>query len=232
MKAADATASPLGHRRSDDSWPIAGTSKAISRSSPIRAGTLLATLALSALFACSEPDPATQPLPLDTASSTPAPVAPPAASSPSPIAAQAITAAGYDTIRIGATPAEAGYGLADDGAYQDVCRIYASARLPGLAAMVEDGRIRRITLYTSRSGPSPIRTDRGIGIGSTEAEVRAAYSPLGEELHKYSGPPAKNLYWGEEGVGQALRFEIGEDGKVAELHAGESPWLRYVESCS
>lgn len=149
---------------------------------------------------------------------------------PSPAAT--LSAAGYDSIRIDATPAQAGYGLADDGAYRDACRIFQSPRLPGLAALVEDGRIRRVTLYTGRSGPSPIRTERGIGVGSTEAEVRAAYSPLGQEPHKYSAAPAKNLFWGEEGVPQALRFEIGENGKVSELHAGESPWLQYVESCS
>lgn len=149
---------------------------------------------------------------------------------PSP--ALAFTAQGYDTIRIDATPAQAGYGLADDGAYQDACRIYASPRLPGLAVMVEAGRIRRLTLYTSPAGPSPIRTERGIGLGATEAAVRAAYRPLGEEPHKYEPAPAKYLNFGEEGVPQALRFEIGADGKVGEIHAGGSPWLFYVESCS
>lgn len=156
--------------------------------------------------------------------------APTPSSSPAPVAV--LTPQGYDTIRIGATPAEAGYGLTDDGNYQDACRIYTSPRLPGLAAMVEDGRIRRVTLFTAREGPSPVRTARGIGLGATEAEVRAAYRPLGEEPHEYSDPPAKNLYWGEEGVPQALRFEIGPDGRITELHAGESPWLRYAEGCS
>lgn len=183
---------------------------------------LTAALALSTLSACSEPAPPAAPPPAVAATSTAA----------SPARAPVLTAQGYDGIRLGVAPAAAGYGLADDGAYRDACRIFTSARLPGLAALVEDGVIRRVTLLAASARPSRIRTERGIGVGSTEPQVRAAYRPVGEEAHKYSAPPAKNLYWGEEGSPEALRFEIGEDGRVSALHAGESPWLQYVEGCS
>lgn len=153
-----------------------------------------------------------------------------AAEAPAPLTF--IRPTGYDTIRIGAKPQEVGYGLADAGGYDGPCRIWTSPRLPGLAVMVDEGIIRRLTLHASRGTPSPIRTERGIGVGSTEAEVRAAYSPLGQEAHKYEEAPAKYLNWGEEGVPQAFRFEIGANGRVTELHAGESPWLTYVEGCS
>ena len=169
-------------------------------------------IALAALAACGE---AEQPVPQGNDAASPSAIVNQAAPAPAPAPvepaaseAQVLTSQGYDTIRIGAKPGEVGHGLKDDGNYQDVCRIWLSDQLPGLAVLVEDGLIRRVTLYTGPRGPSPIRTERGIGVGSTEAEVRAAYSPLGEEAHKYSEAPAKNLYWGEEGVPQALRFEI------------------------
>jgi hypothetical protein len=145
-------------------------------------------------------------------------------------AAPVLTAQGYDTIRIGAKPgAAAGYALAPaGGSAADACRIFLSPRVPGLAVMVEQGVVTRLT---ARAGATEVRTERGIGVGSTEAEVRAAYRTLGETPHKYEAAPAKNLVWGEEGVPEALRFEIGTDGRVAQLHAGASPALMYVEAC-
>lgn len=141
---------------------------------------------------------------------------------------------GYDTIRIGAAPAQAeGYALSDDGSYEDVCRIYASDRLPNAYAIVEEGRIMRFTVF-DRPGTDagPIRTDRGIGPGSTEAEVRAAYSPLREQPHHYVEAPAKDMFFGGSEQEPGLRFEVGSDGRVTNLHAGLEPVLSYVEGCS
>ena len=164
--------------------------------------------------------------------SSSAPSAPaPSASGPS---APALTAAGYDTIRIGAAPAEAeGYGLVDDGSYEESCRIYSSPRLPSSYAIVEDGRVMRLTGFQAReAGPSPLRTDRGIGVGSTEREVRAAYAPLREQPHHYVEAPAKDLFFGGTEQAPGLRFEIGSDGRVTNIHAGLMPVLGYVEGCS
>jgi hypothetical protein len=160
-----------------------------------------------------------------------------AATAPAPAPAPAVpvlTAGGYDTIRIGARPAEAeGYELADDGSYEESCRIYTSPRLPSSYAIVEDGRIMRLTGFQEReSGPSPLRTDRGIGVGSTEAEVRAAYTPLQEQPHHYVEAPAKDLFFGGTEREPGLRFEIGADGRVTNVHAGLMPVLGYVEACS
>lgn len=45
---------------------------------------------------------------------------------------------------------------------------------PDLVYMIEDGLLTRIDVWAE----SPIKTDAGIGIGSTETEVRAAYGRL------------------------------------------------------
>lgn len=166
---------------------------------------------------------------LSVPAASPAPAAP--ASAP---AEPVLTAAGYDTIRIGAPPSAAeGYALTDDGSYQDSCRIYASERLPNTYAIVEDGRVMRLTAFHREgSDSSPVRTERGIGPGSTEAEVRAAYAPLREQPHHYVGPPAKDLFFGGSESEPGLRFEIGDDGRVTALHAGLDPVLGYVEGCS
>ena len=146
----------------------------------------------------------------------------------------ALRPAGYDTIRIGAPPSEAeDYALTDDGSYEESCRIYSTDRLASVYAIVEDGRVMRLSAF-HRPGTdaASLRTDRGIGVGSTEAEVREAYSPLREQPHHYVGPPAKDLFFGGSGGEPGLRFEIGEDGKVSALHAGLMPVLAYVEGCS
>ena len=149
------------------------------------------------------------------------------------LATPVLTAFGYDTIRLGASPAEPSeYALADDGSYQDRCRIFLTDRVPGLAVMVENGKITRLSASARAAGASKVRTDRGIGVGSMEAEVRAAYAPLREEPHKYVAAPAKDLFFGGSEDVPGLRFEIGPDGRVIEVHAGRMPALGYVEGCS
>ena len=107
------------------------------------------------------------------------------------------------------------------------------ARLPSVYLIVESGRVMRITAHAEGgASPSTLRTDRGIGVGSTEAEVRAAYSPLREEPHDYLAPHGKNLYFGGSESEPGLRFELGEDDRVSHVHAGLEPVLAYSEGCS
>ena len=54
-----------------------------------------------------------------------------------------------------------------------------------------------------------------------------------EEPHKYVDAPAKYLTApNADSGGPALRFEIGQDGKVSLIHVGLMPVLAYVEGCA
>ena len=117
---------------------------------PLRTG-LAATLLLAA---CSEaPAPDNEAAEADNAPvATPMPAATPAASEPS--GAPRITAAGYDTIRIGQSPdAATGYALKDAGDMPGECRTFTSPKLPEAYVMVQDGLVRRITFFAPEPPP-------------------------------------------------------------------------------
>lgn len=190
--------------------------------------TITRTAALAvilALAACSEapaPDNAATPAPAPSASAaTPTP-------SPSP-SGRAITAAGYDAIRIGAAPPA---GLVDTNDFPDECRIFTSKQLPDVYAIVTGGIVRRITFMKPDTGTSRYRTDRGIAPGDSEIAVRAAYPELVESPHHYVEQPAHYLDLGGKNAAPGIRFEIGSEGRVDMIHVGNAPWLQFVESCA
>lgn len=190
---------------------------------------LAATPLLLCLADCS-------PEPTDARDVTPAaanesvPVAPPPTPSPSaPPAADILTLEGLGALRVGQA-APAGGGWAERGAQiSDSCRTISSADHPGVYAIVEDGKVRRITVGSG----SDVKLVEGVGVGAAEAEVRAAFPGFRSEPHKYSEAPAKYLTAPNAGSDDpALRFEIGADGRVALVHVGTKPVLFYVEGCA
>jgi hypothetical protein len=211
---------------------------------------LVPALALLIAACGSEADRAAPAAP-ETAAPAPAAV-PPAANeggmatepAPSP-AGPVLTAEGYGPLRIGMTIAEVNAALGPDsdpdavgGPEPESCDQFRPARAPeGLLVMVEDGRLTRITIY----GEAPVATDRGLRVGATAAQVRAAYgAALRAEPHEYQEPPAEYLtVWTRgapaadgtiDAAARGLRYEVASDGRVAAIHGG-GPSIQYVEGC-
>ena len=189
---------------------------------------------LLCLAACS-PEPADAP---DAAANTtnqsatappPSSAQPPAAPTETPPAANTLTLEGLGVLKRGqAVPANSSW--AERGAQiSDECRTVSSPDFPGVYAIVEGGKVRRVTVGER----SDVTLVEGIGTGATEAEVRAAFPGFREAPHEYSEAPAKYLTApGAERGDPALRFEIGADGKVSLVHVGTMPVLGYVEGCA
>ena len=111
----------------------------------------------------------------------------------------------------------------------DTCRTFSSPTFPGVYAIVESGKVLRITAGQR----STVRLAENIGVGSTEKEVLNWFAGFRAEPHKYEAAPAKYLTAPNATSGDpALRFEIGGDRKVNIIHVGTMPVLGYVEGCA
>jgi hypothetical protein len=181
-------------------------------------------LALSVTVAACSPAPQkTAGQPATPVSPAPAPPAAPAA----PAAANVLGLEGLGDLRLGQAPpaswSERGAQISDE------CRTVTSPDHPGVYAIVEDGKVQRITVGQR----SDVKLAEGIGVGAAEDQVRQWFGGFGEEPHKYVDAPAKYLTApNADSGGPALRFEIGQDGKVSLIHVGLMPVLAYVEGCA
>lgn len=203
----------------------------LPRFASMRNQTLLAASALAltlALGACSpaptEPTAPPAETPAPTAPTSPTP-APPTA----PVSANVIGLEGLGDLKLG-QPIPAGSTWAARGAQaSDSCTTISSPDYPGVYAIVTDGKVQRITVGQR----SDVKLVEGIGVGSTEADVKKWFGGFREEPHKYVEPPAKYLTAPNAASGDpAVRFEIGADSKVSLIHVGMMPVLGYVEGCS
>jgi hypothetical protein len=124
------------------------------------------------------------------------------------------------------------------GPEPDSCDEFRPARAPkGLLVMIEKGRLTRISLGQD----SKVRTDRGIRIGATPDQIRAAYGPgtTVTEPHKYAPPPGEYItYWvggprqgySEDPKARGIVYSIDETRRARQIHAG-GPSIQYVEGC-
>ncbi len=189
----------------------------------MRRAALLALLLAACQPAAPEPATANESLAgrmVPTPADDPAPAAP------------ALTLSGYDGIRLGQEVADARPTLTDTDDFDESCKIYGNDALPSFYVIAEDGIIKRVTASKGyeKIPDSPIKTDRGIGVGDPEAKVRAAYPGLKQSPHTYTD--GIYLDWLPDGEDKpGLRFEVTE-GKVTDIHAGVAPVLFYVEGCA
>ncbi|WP_313104128.1 hypothetical protein [Brevundimonas sp.] len=199
---------------------------------------VLSTVAVLALAACNAPEAAKAP-------ETKAPEVFAPAGPADAALATVLTPLGYGPLKIGMTQAEvdAAFGPPPANAGEAApseCRYYHPPRAPeGLLVMVENGVLTRLTATKD----SAVKTEDGVGVGDDGEQVKARYGTAATVTpHKYQGAPSAyvTLWPGKphlqgayvtDPTARGLVYEIGDDGKVAFIHAG-GPSIQNVEGCS
>lgn len=195
---------------------------------PVSAALMATALLAIPLASCSSEPAADQTDQAAGTGATPQPGADAGSERSTPPAAdtKTLTLEGYGGLKIG-EPVPAGSDWAARGAQiSDACLTITSPRWPGAYAIVEEKIVRRITVDDA----SGAKLVEGIGPGSTEAQVLAAFPTFVASPHKYVDAPAK--YLTQPGSDPRLRFEIDDGGKVSLVHVGMMPTLEYVEGCA
>jgi hypothetical protein len=184
------------------------------------AGVLVAVLALTA---CSQDGSGVQikvdlPPPVQTAAPS----------------ARVLTSYGLGKVRIGMSEADAvealgGVRTEEAQSHDSDCHmLFPKAGPKNFYVMTEGHKVVRISLWDD---VKTIKTDKGLGVGATEAQVRAAYgSALEVTAADYDPAPALNLVaWTVKGKA-GIRYETDKTRHVRAIHAG-GPAILYAEDC-
>lgn len=182
--------------------------------------------------------------PTTTTTTTAAP-SPPAIDSTTPLDPR-----GVGPIEAGMTVAEAaeasGLSLTPDG-FEDFgghCYYVDLEGQPDLAIRVHspgdqpvtdpnDGVISAITIYDQDpAGPSARTTVAGIGLGATEAEVRAAHPDVDEQPHQYVPEGAYLYVHPPDAPGFGIRYVLDESRTVTSIDVGDEGGIQAVEGCA
>jgi hypothetical protein len=157
------------------------------------------------------------------------------AASPAPAYDWKLTPSGWGPVRIGMNRDQVAKALkvelqgeAFDNEGSCIELFPASEELKGTYFMFLDGKLSRISVVESNK----VATPRGIRVGSSADEVRAAYGvKLQVEPHHYVDLPAEYLtYWLKPKV-RGVRFETDAERKVQTIHAGNDS-IQLVEGCA
>jgi hypothetical protein len=165
-----------------------------------------------------------------------------AATALSPVVPPAVTVEGYGPVKFGMTLAEAEralgakltmYYLEEDPKACGTGR-RADGRNADVYYMVEDGRVARVEVVTLDTGTPtspPVRTVKGIGLGSTEAEVKAAYPGVKVEPHPYLEDAGHTMVVKSADGKRAFIFDT-DTKRVIAFRAGVYPQVGYIEGCA
>jgi hypothetical protein len=147
-------------------------------------------------------------------------------------------------IRVGTTVAEleaaTGADFEEEYAYEDrSCGFARSDALPdGVWVMIAHGFVERIDVMAlAEDGTAvdqPITTDTGIGIGTPEETVLAAYPDASVEPHPYTGPEGHYVtvdHPGDEDPSLQMIFETDGE-RVTEFRSGHEEYVRLIEGCA
>lgn len=175
-----------------------------------------------------------------TAPQTPSPQSPaPAEARPVPVDTSGlprtpdmtVTESGIGPVRAGMTVAQAaralGGGFGAPQGYTGGCGYAVLVKAPpGLAVMLENGRVARVEV---RSGTTP--TSAGARIGDSEARIQSLYAGrVTSTPHKYT--PGAHYLTVTPTDRSANRIVFETDGKVVtEFRSGALPAVEYVERC-
>lgn len=154
---------------------------------------------------------------------------------PAPTYDWKLTPAGWGPVRIGMSRDQVSKALkvelqgdAFDNEGSCIELFPASEQLTGTYFMFLDGKLSRISVVEA----SRISTPRGIRVGATADEVRAAYGEkLQAEPHYYSDLPAEYLTYWLKPKARGVRFETDAERKVQTIHAGNDS-IQLVEGCA
>jgi len=150
----------------------------------------------------------------------------PASAGPKP--APRLTADGWGALRVGMPEADAirRFHLRIEQADSEECHALWSGdeRLMVLTAY---GKVASVAVYRRPQ----VLTDRGLHIGSTEAEVRRAYGPALEiQPNHYDDPPAHYLTWWAKKGERGIMYETDPKGRVSGIHAGDET-IGWTDGC-